>query len=147
MKIMAQNKKAYHEYFVKETYEAGIVLTGTEIKAIRAGKASIQDAYIKIKDFEAFIVNMHIAKYEQGNIFNHKELRDRRLLLHKREIRKLQQKIQLEGLTIIPLKVYLNDGLAKIEIAVCQGKKLYDKRQDLKEKDSRRKVEKALKNY
>lgn len=147
MKIIAQNKKATHEYFILDTYEAGIALTGTEIKSIRAGKANIQDAYVRIKDSEASIINMNIAHYEQGNIFNHKETRERRLLLHKHEILKLQQKIQLEGLTLIPLKVYLKEGLAKIEIAVCKGKKLYDKRQDLKEKDAKRKVEKALKDY
>lgn len=147
MKIIAQNKKAFHEYFILDSFEAGLVLTGTEIKSIRESKASINDAYIQIKNSEAFIIGMHISKYEQGNIFNHKETRDRRLLLHKKEILKISQKIQLKGLTVIPLKLYINNGLAKLEIAICEGKKLYDKREDLKEKQQLLDTKKALKNY
>ena len=146
MKIIASNKKAYHEYFILDTYEAGIVLTGTEIKSIRDSKANINDAYVSIKNNEAFIIGMHIAKYSFGNIFNHKETRDRKLLLHKKEILKLSQKIQLKGLTIIPLKLYIDKGLAKLEIGVCQGKKLYDKREELKKKDQMRKIESSMKD-
>ena len=145
MKLVASNKKAYHDYFVLDTYEAGLVLTGTEIKSIRDNKANINDAYVQIKNNEAFIINMHIAKYFQGNIFNHKELRDRKLLLHKKEILKISQKIQLKGLTVIPLKLYIEKGLAKLEIGVCQGKKLYDKREDLKKKDQLKKIETSMK--
>ena len=146
MKIIASNKKAYHEYFIHDTYEAGIQLTGTEIKSIRDSKANINDAYISIKNNEAFIIGMHIAKYSMGNIFNHKETRDRKLLLHKREILKLSQKIQLKGLTIVPLKLYIEKGLAKLEIGVAEGKKLYDKREDLKKKEQIRKIEVSMKD-
>ena len=146
MKIIASNKKAYHEYFIHYTYEAGIQLTGTEIKSIRDSKANINDAYISIKNNEAYIIGMHIAKYAMGNIFNHKETRDRKLLLHKKEILKLSQKIQLKGLTIVPLKLYIDKGLAKLEIGVAEGKKLYDKREDLKKKEQIRKIEVSMKN-
>ena len=146
IKNIASNKKAYHDYFIDEKFEAGIVLTGTEIKSIRASKANINDAYVSIKNNEAFIIGMHISKYDMGNIFNHKELRDRKLLLHKKEILKLSQKIQLKGLTIIPLKLYIDKGLAKLEIGVAEGKKLYDKREDLKKKEQIRKIEADLKN-
>ena len=128
MRVIARNKKANHEYFILETYEAGIVLYGTEIKSIRNTKVSIQDAYCEIKNQEMFIIGMHISPYEKGNIFNHKETRDRKLLLHKKEIIKLFSKVKLEGLTIIPLEVYIDKGLAKIKIGLCKGKKLYDKR-------------------
>lgn len=147
MQLIAQNKKAYHEYFIHDTYEAGLKLTGTEIKSIRAGRAQLVDSYIDIKDNRAIIIGMHIAKYDQGNIFNHKETRDRELLLHKKEILKIGQKIQLKGYTLIPLKLYINNGLAKLEIGVCEGKKLYDKREDLKKKEQERDTKKALKNY
>ncbi|MGD9760808.1 MAG: SsrA-binding protein SmpB [Candidatus Izemoplasmatales bacterium] len=145
MKILANNKKVAHEYFILEKYECGIVLTGTEIKSIRLGKFSINEAYVKISNnFEAFIVSMHIAKYEEGNIFNHKEIRNRRLLLHKREIIKLSQKLKLEGLTLVPTKVYLDEGLCKLEIALVKGKKLYDKRETEKEKDASKRLEKMI---
>lgn len=147
MNIIAQNKKAFHEYFIIDSYEAGLVLTGTEIKSIRNGKASINDAYVSIKNSEAYILGMHISKYEQGNIFNHKETRDRKLLLNKREILKISQKIQLKGYTVVPLKLYINKGLAKLEIAVCEGKKLYDKREDLKKKEQLKDANKMMKNY
>ena len=124
IQVSARNKKANHEYFILETYEAGIVLFGTEIKSIRGSKVSIQDAYCEIKNQEMFIQNMHISPYEKGNIFNHKEDRTRKLLLHKKEIIKLFSKVKLEGLTIIPLEVYITKGLCKIKIGLCKGKKL-----------------------
>lgn len=145
IKIIARNKKANHEYFILETYEAGIVLCGTEIKSIRNTKVSIQDAYCDIKKQEIFIENMHIAVYEKGNIFNHQEKRERKLLLHKKEIIKLASKVQLEGLTIIPLEVYIQKGLCKIKIGLCKGKKLFDKRNDLKEKTIKKDIEKNFK--
>lgn len=145
MHIVARNKKANHEYFILETYEAGIVLFGTEIKSIRGSKVSIQDAYCEIKNQEMFIQNMHISPYEKGNIFNHKEDRTRKLLLHKKEIIKLFSKVKLEGLTIIPLEVYIVKGLCKIKIGLCKGKKLFDKRNDIKEKDVKRNLDKNYK--
>ena len=130
-KLVANNKKAYHDYFIEETYEAGIVLTGTEIKSIRAGKVSIKESYAKIENGEMIVYGMNISPYEQGNRFNVDPLRPRKLLLHKQEIRKLIGYTTLKGLTIVPLTVYINeDGRAKMEIAVARGKKLYDKRDD-----------------
>ncbi len=146
MKIVSNNKKAYHDYFILDTYEAGIELKGTEIKSVRKGSANLKDAFIRIKQDEAFIENMHIAPYEQGNRFNHDPRRTRKLLLHKKEIRKLQKEVKENGLTIIPTKLYFNTSKAKLEIALAKGKKLYDKRQDLKAKDAKRDIEKALKN-
>ena len=146
MKIVAQNKKAYHDYFILDTYEAGIELQGTEIKSIRKGSVNLKDSFIRIRNDEAFIDNMHIAPYEQGNRFNHEPLRQRKLLLHKKEIRKLQNELKENGLTIVPTKLYFNTSKLKVEIALARGKKLYDKRQDLKEKDSKRDIEKALKH-
>jgi len=146
MKIVSNNKKAYHDYFILDTYEAGIELKGTEIKSVRKGSANLKDAFIRIKNNEAFIENMHIAPYEQGNRFNHDPLRTRKLLLHKKEIKKLQKEIKENGLTIVPTKLYFNTSKAKLEIALARGKKLYDKRQDLKAKDAKRDVERALKN-
>ena len=146
MKIVAQNKKAYHDYFILDTYEAGIELQGTEIKSIRKGSVNLKDSFIRIRKDEAFIDNMHIASYEQGNRFNHEPLRQRKLLLHKKEIKKLQKELKENGLTIVPTKLYFNTSKLKVEIALARGKKLYDKRQDLKEKDSKRDIEKALKN-
>lgn len=143
MKILANNKKVAHDYFILNTLECGIVLKGTEIKSIRLGKFSIKEAYVKItRDFQAFLVGMHISKYEQGNLFNHNELRDKKLLLNKKEIIKFSQKVKLESLTIIPTKVYLKDGFCKMEIALCKGKKLYDKRQSQKEKDAQKHIKK-----
>lgn len=147
MKILAQNKKAYHDYFIEDKFEAGIVLKGTEIKSVRKGSANLKDSYVKIKDGEAFIENMHVSPYEQGNIFNHEPLRTRKLLLHKKEIIKLQKEIKEGGYTIVPTKIYFDkNSKAKVEIALAKGKKLYDKRQSLKEKDAKRDVEKAIKN-
>lgn len=145
MKIISNNKKAYHDYFILETFEAGIELKGTEIKSIRKGSANLKDCFVRIKDHEAFIENMYIAPYENGNIFNHEPRRIRKLLLHKKEISKLEKKVREDGLTIVPTKLYFNTSKAKLEIALAKGKKLYDKRNDLKEKDAKRDIEKALK--
>ena len=146
MKIIATNKKAAHDYFILDTYEAGIVLHGTEIKSVRENKVNIKDAYCLIKNEELFVINMHIAKYKEGNIFNHQETRTRKLLMHKKEIIRIFNKLQGENLTIIPIKVYFEQGLCKVEIAIAKGKKQYDKRQTLKEKDAKRDIEKNLKN-
>lgn len=143
MKIISKNKKAYHDYFIEDTFEAGIVLSGTEIKSIRAGRVNISDAYVRTtRSNEAFIINMHIAKFKQGNQFNHEETRERKLLLHKSEIVKLRSKTKRDSLTIVPTKVYLSRGRAKLEIGLARGKKKYDKRRDLKEKDIKRRLQK-----
>ena len=143
-KLIANNKKARHDYFIEEVYEAGIVLTGTEIKSIRAGKVSIKESYAKIEDGEMIVYGMNISSYEQGNRFNVDPLRPRKLLLHKQEIRKLIGYTTLKGLTIVPLTVYINeDGRAKMEIAVARGKKLYDKREDIAKRDAERRMAKA----
>lgn len=143
-KVIARNKKASHDYFLLENYDCGLVLKGTEIKSIRAGKVSIQDAYCHIKNNELWIVNMHIGKYEQGNIFNHDETRTRKLLAHRREIRKLLGKTTQEGLTIIPISVYMEHGFAKLEVALAKGKKLYDKREDSKIHEAKRQIERTM---
>ncbi len=130
-----KNRKARFNYFIEKTYEAGIVLSGTEIKSIRKGSANFNDAYISINNGEAFIKNMYIAKYEEGNRFNHDERRDRKLLLHKNEIKKLQSEVETAGYTIVPLKLYFNGNYAKVEIALAKGKKLYDKRETIKKRD------------
>ena len=144
-KLVAENLKARHDYFLEERFEAGIVLTGTEIKSVRAGKVQFKDAYISIYKGEAWIKGMHISPYEHGNIFNHDETRDRKLLLHKYEISKLFQKVRLRGYTLVPTKMYLKDGMAKMEIALAKGKDLYDKRETEKLRDAKRQMEKALK--
>lgn len=144
MKIICNNKKASYEYFILDTYEAGIKLKGTEIKSIREGKISINDAYVIIKDNKVYILNMFIGKYDYGNIFNHDELRTRELLLNKSEIRKLANKVKLEGLTIVALKAYFKESLVKIEIGLAKGKKNYDKREVIKERDANRK---EMKNF
>ncbi len=144
MKIIARNKKASHLYFIEDRFEAGIALRGTEIKSIRAGKVSIVDSHVRVRNNEAFIINMHVAKYAQGNQFNHNETRERKLLLHKREIERLAGKIQKENYTVVPLTMYLQRGLCKVEIALAKGKKLHDKRQSLKDKDMKRRLEKEL---
>ncbi len=130
-----KNRKARFNYFIEKTYEAGIVLSGTEIKSIRKGSANFNDAYISINNGEAFIKNMYIAKYEEGNRFNHDERRDRKLLLHKNEIKKLQSEVETAGYTIVPLRLYFNGNYAKVEIALAKGKKLYDKRETIKKRD------------
>lgn len=139
-KNVASNKKAYHEYFIEEKYEAGIVLVGTEVKSVRQGKVNLKDSYVNIKDGEAYVYNMHISPYEKGNIYNVDPLRVRKLLLNKREIRKLVGLITLKGYSIIPLNLYLKNGLLKMEISVAKGKKNYDKRQVLAKKDAERRI-------
>ena len=145
MKLVANNKKAYHDYFVDEKLEAGLVLHGTEVKSLRMGKCSIKESFIHIDNGEMFIYGMHISPYEKGNIFNKDPLRPRKLLLHKAEIDKMQGKIKEKGFTIIPLQVYFKSGRAKIEIGLCRGKKLYDKRDDIAKKDQRRETEREFK--
>lgn len=140
------NKKAKFDYLIYDTLEAGIVLTGTEIKSIRNGSCNLKDSYILIKNNEAFILNMHISNYDKGSIFNTEETRTRKLLLHKNEILKLKDKISIKGYTIVPLKLYFKDGLAKIEIGVAKGKHTYDKKESIKERDIKRETDKMLKN-
>lgn len=146
-KLVAQNRKARHDYFLEEFYEAGIVLVGTEIKAIRKGSVQLKDSYISFVENEAFIKEMFIGKYDFGNRFNHDETRIRKLLLHKREIHKLQQKVKLKGYTIVPTQLYIEKGLAKLEIALAKGKSLYDKRNSEKEKTAKREMERLMKNH
>ena len=145
MKLVANNKKAYHDYFVDEKIEAGLVLHGTEVKSLRMGKCSIKESFIRIENGEMFVYGMHISPYEKGNIFNKDPLRVKKLLLHKSEINKLTGKIKEKGFTIVPLQVYFKDGRAKMEIGLCRGKKLYDKRQDIAKKDMKREAEKEFK--
>lgn len=139
-KIICQNKKAHHDYFILEEYECGIVLTGTEIKSVRLGHVNIQDSYCQVKNGEMFIYGMNISHYEKGNIFNHKTDATRKLLLHKKETLKISNKIVKEGYTIIPLRVAIRDGLAKVDIGIAKGKKLYDKREDMKKKEMQKEV-------
>ncbi|MBO5414417.1 MAG: SsrA-binding protein SmpB [Bacilli bacterium] len=136
--IEVKNKKAYFDYFIEEELEAGIALKGTEIKSIRKGSVDLKDSFVTIKNNEAFITNMYIAKYEEGNIFNHDERRSRKLLLHKKEIKKLKENIFVEGKTIVPLKLYIKHGIVKVLIGVAKGKKLYDKRESIKKRDLER---------
>jgi len=145
MKLIANNKKAYFDYFIEEKYEAGISLSGTEVKSLRMGQCSIKEAYVKIDGGEVYVYGMHISPYEKGNIFNKDPLRTRKLLLHKSEINKLRGKISEQGYTIAPLQVYLSGRLVKVEIGLAKGKKNYDKRQDIAKKDQRREVEKDFK--
>lgn len=144
-KLIANNKKAYHDYFIEETYEAGITLVGTEVKSLRMGRCNVKESFIRIEKGEVFIYGMHISPYEKGNIFNKDPLRVRKLLLHKRQISKLTGQIAEKGYTLVPLKVYFRGSLAKIEIGLARGKKLYDKRQDIAKKDQRREAEKEFK--
>ena len=145
IKLIANNKKAYHDFFVEETYEAGISLHGTEVKSLRMGKCSIKEAFVKEKNGEMLVYGMNISPYEKGNIFNRDPLRIRKLLLHKKEIRKIAAEAQRTGYTVIPLKVYFKDSLVKVEIGMCRGKKLYDKREDIARKDQRREAEREFK--
>lgn len=133
-----KNKKAYFNYFIESEIEAGIVLTGTEIKSIRNGSVDLSDAYIRIKNLEAYIINMFIDKYNEGNVFNHESTRERKLLLHKKEIKKLLESSNRDGFTLMPLKIYLKNGKAKVLIGVARGKKLYDKRESIKKRDLER---------
>ncbi len=142
---MANNKKAYHDYFIDEKHEAGIALHGTEVKSLRMGKCSIKEAFVRIENGEMFIYGMHVSPYEKGNIFNKDPLRVRKLLLHKSEINKLTGRIKEKGYTIVPLQVYFRGSLAKVEVGLARGKKLYDKRQDIAKKDARREAEREYK--
>lgn len=144
-KLIANNKKAYHDYFILETYEAGIALAGTEVKSMRMGKCSIKESFIRIENGEVYIYGMHISPYEKGNIFNKDPLRVRKLLLHKQEIHKMSGKIQEKGMTLVPLRVYLKGSLVKVEIGIAKGKKLYDKRADIAKKDQVREAQRDFK--
>ena len=144
-KLIANNKKAYHEYFLEEKYEAGIALHGTEVKSLRMGKCSIKEAFVRIENDEVIIYQMHISPYEKGNIFNRDPLRPKKLLMHKAEINKLKAKIAEKGYTLVPVEVYFKGSLVKVEIALAKGKKLYDKRADIAKKDMRREAEKEFK--
>lgn len=141
------NKKARFDYFVEDEYESGIVLTGTEIKAVRNGSCNIRDCYGIVKNGEIFLLNMFIGQYKEGNIFNHDETRSRKLLLHKKEIRKIAQKVEMNGLTLVPLKLYFKGNRLKVLLGVCRGKKTFDKRESIKDRDLKREVAKNLKNY
>ena len=145
MKLIANNKKAFHDYFIEDTYEAGIALAGTEVKSLRMGKCSIKESFIRVENGEVYIYGMHISPYEKGNIFNKDPLRIRKLLLHRYEINKIEAKLKEKGLTLVPLKVYFKDSLVKVEIGMARGKKLYDKRQDIAKKDQRREAEREFK--
>ncbi|MCR5031467.1 MAG: SsrA-binding protein SmpB [Lachnospiraceae bacterium] len=145
MKLIANNKKAYHDYFIDETYEAGIVLAGTEVKSLRLGKCSIKEAYVQADHGEMFIYGMNISPYEKGNIFNKDPLRVRKLLMHKHEIRVLAGKLSEKGFTVVPLEVYFKDGRAKVKIGLARGKKLYDKRETIAKKDQKRELEREFK--
>lgn len=145
VKQVAQNKKAFHDYFVLERFEAGIELCGTEVKSIRGGAVNLKDSYCTIKDGQLFVRSMHISPYEKGNIFNRDPLRPRRLLMHRREILKLSARVQQDGLTLIPLSLYFKDSRVKVELGLCQGKKLYDKRQAAAVKDAARDIDRAMK--
>ncbi len=147
IKILAKNKKAWHEYTIEETYEAGIALKGTEVKSIRAGKVNFVDSFVLVRNGECNLHGMHISPYEQGNIQNVEPTRTRKLLLHKREIMKIHGKTTQKGFATVPLKIYLKNGLVKIEIGIAKGKKLHDKRHSDKERDVKRKIDKALKQY
>ena len=141
---LAVNRRAYHDYFIEESYEAGLVLTGTEIKSVRAGRANLRDGYARVRDGEAWLLNVHIAPYEHGTLYNHEPTRDRKLLLHRRQINELVGKVQRSGLTLIPLRLYLKRGRAKVELGLARGKKQYDKREAIAERDARRDLERAL---
>ena len=145
IKLIANNKKAFHDYFIEDTYEAGISLAGTEVKSLRMGKCSVKESFIRVEKGEVYIYGMHISPYEKGNIFNKDPLRVRKLLLHRHEINKIEGKLQEKGLTLVPLKVYFKGSLVKVEVGVARGKKLYDKRQDAANKDARRQIDRAMK--
>jgi SsrA-binding protein len=147
IKIIANNKKAYHEYFVDEVIEAGLALQGTEVKSVRMGQVSIKEAYCRVRNGELFVDNMNISPYEQGNRENHDPLRQRKLLLHRLEIDKLMKKVAEKGLTLVPTKIYFRGRLAKLEIGVCRGKKLYDKRESLKSKQADREASRAIRDH
>ena len=146
MKVICQNRKAYHDYHIEETFEAGIALSGTEVKSLREGKANVKDSYVIIKDHEVFLLSCHISHYSHGNIMNHDPLRTRKLLLHRKEINRLWGKTAMRGFTLIPLKIYFKGPVAKVEIALAKGKKLFEKRETIKEKDARREIARAIRS-
>lgn len=145
-KQVAANRKARHEYFVEETYECGLVLHGTEVKSMRQGRVNLKEAFCQVKGGEMWVIGMHISPYEQGNIFNVDPLRDKKLLMHKSEIRKLSSQVQRQGYTLIPLRIYLKDGRMKLEVGLCKGKQLHDKRDDAAQRAAKRDIERAMKN-
>ncbi|HTZ18037.1 MAG TPA: SsrA-binding protein SmpB [Dissulfurispiraceae bacterium] len=145
MQIVCQNRKAYHDYSIEETIEAGMSLLGTEVKSLREGRANLKDSYVLIKDLQAVLLNCHISPYSHGNIMNHDPLRTRKLLMHKKEIMRLQGKMAQKGYTLIPLKIYFKDGRAKIEVGLAKGKREYEKRESIKEREAHREIEKAMK--
>jgi SsrA-binding protein len=145
VKLIANNKKAFHDYFIEDTYEAGIALAGTEVKSLRGGKCSIKEGFVRVENGEVYVYGMNISPYEKGNIFNKDPLRVRKLLLHRYEINKIEAKLKEKGLTLVPLKVYFKDSLVKMEIGLARGKKLYDKREDIAKKDQRREAEREFK--
>ncbi|HPY94785.1 MAG TPA: SsrA-binding protein SmpB [Clostridia bacterium] len=147
IKPLVQNRRARHDYFVEETYECGMELKGTEVKSIRQGRANLKESYARVRDGEVFVDGMHISPYEQGSIFNTDPLRPKRLLLHKSEIRKLQGQVSRQGYTLIPLQLYLKDGRVKLELGVCRGKQLHDKRDAIAEADAMRDIERAMRNH
>ncbi len=145
MKVVCQNRKAHHDYHIEETFEAGIALLGTEVKSLRDGKANLKDSYVIIKEGEIFLLNCHISPYSHGNIMNHDPVRTRKLLLHRKEIDRLGGKAAAKGYTLIPLKIYFKDSFAKVEIGVAKGKRLFEKRDTIKEREARREIERAMK--
>ena len=145
-KQIAANRKARHEYFVEETYECGLALHGTEVKSMRLGRVNLKEAFCQVKNGEMWVIGMHISPYEQGNIFNVDPLRDKKLLMHKSEIRKLASQVQRQGYTLIPLRIYLKDGRMKLELGLCKGKQLHDKRDDAADRAAKRDIERAMKN-
>ena len=145
IKLIANNKKAFHDYFIEDTYEAGISLAGTEVKSLRMGKCSVKESFIRVEKGEVYIYGMHISPYEKGNIFNKDPLRVRKLLLHRHEINKIEGKLQEKGLTLVPLKVYFKGSLVKVEVGVARGKKLYDKRESSAKRDAKREIDRAMK--
>jgi SsrA-binding protein len=147
VKNITENRKARHDYHIEETYEAGIVLAGTEVKSLRAGRANLKDSYARVDNGEVFLYNAHISPYDQGNQFNHDPLRIRKLLMHKQEIRKLIGRVQEKGLTLVPLKMYFKNGKAKVQLALAKGKKLYDKRDDLAARDAKREMERVFREH
>ena len=146
IKPVAQNRRAYHDYFVEETYECGLSLVGTEVKSIRQGRVNLKESFAMARGGEIFVEGMHISPYEQGNIFNHDPLRPKKLLLHKSEIRKLAGQVQRQGYALVPLQIYLKDGRMKMELGLCKGKHLHDKRDDAAEKDARRDIQRAMRS-
>jgi SsrA-binding protein len=146
MKVVCQNRKAYHDYHIEETIESGISLLGTEVKSLREGKANLKDSYVLMKDKEAFLLNCHISPYSHGNILNHDPLRTRKLLMHREEIDKLNGKAATKGYALIPLKIYFKDSFAKVEVGVAKGKRLFEKRETIKEREAKREIERAMKD-